>query len=241
MQTLNEELTDAQRINRVLQAAIDHYPRLAAFRFSLQGANADAHFLPENAVMQFIKALQQMINRYIEARQPAQPTVLRALWGINTQRGIQILLLLNHSTFCGRAWEGEPEAIQALIRQAWAAAKLDADFITALTVHFPPKPCLRADRTTSGRFAVEYDALRRAAGQLPLPAGICQSNAQPGWIRTFNDRYLLGRFFLAAEVEILSERRRRKGTGRNLEKRAVTHQCYPLPTTATIASALPRR
>lgn len=184
MKILNEELTDAQRINRALQATIDHYPRLAVFRFNLRQPDADTLFLPAEAVLKFVKALQQMINRYIEARhsegKQAQPAVLRALWGMNTQRGIQILLLLNHSTFCGRAWEDEPEAIQALIRQAWTTAKLDADFITALTVHFPPELCLRADRTTSHRFAVEYDVLRRAAGQLQLPAGICQSNAQPG-------------------------------------------------------------
>lgn len=39
MKLFNEGLTDVQRINRRLQAAIDHYPQLAAFRFSLQQPN----------------------------------------------------------------------------------------------------------------------------------------------------------------------------------------------------------
>ncbi|WP_337049196.1 hypothetical protein [Serratia fonticola] len=69
MERLNEKLTDAQLIHRELQSAIDHYPRLAAFRFSLRQPDVDALLLPEEAVVQFIHVLQQMTHRYIEIRQ----------------------------------------------------------------------------------------------------------------------------------------------------------------------------
>lgn len=39
MKLLNKELTDAQRINPVLQAATDHYPRLLVFQLNLEGQN----------------------------------------------------------------------------------------------------------------------------------------------------------------------------------------------------------
>jgi len=45
MKLFDEDLTDAQRVNCVLQAAIDHFPRFTVFLFSLQQSNADGLLL----------------------------------------------------------------------------------------------------------------------------------------------------------------------------------------------------
>ncbi|RBQ35310.1 hypothetical protein C2125_06415 [Rahnella aquatilis] len=124
MKLFNEGLTDVQRINRRLQAAIDHYPQLAAFRFSLQQPNAETVFIPEEDAVQFVNTLQETISRYIAIRQSegkvTPPTILRALWGVSTSRDIQMLLLVNSRTFCGRQHQEGQKTILALIRNAWA-------------------------------------------------------------------------------------------------------------------------
>lgn len=103
MKLLNKELTDAQRINHVLQAAIDHYPRLAAFKFSLQGANTDALFLPDKttqhilnhparsdigapaSVLSFHAAVGHRLGNHVLTRiaagKTSPPTLLRWVWG----------------------------------------------------------------------------------------------------------------------------------------------------------------
>ncbi|WP_145504140.1 YagK/YfjJ domain-containing protein [Yersinia vastinensis] len=180
MQILNEELTDAQRIHRVLQAAIDHYPRLAAFRFSLRQPDTDALFLPAEAVLKFVNTLQRMINGFIDMRhgegKAAPPTILRVLWGMNASHDLQMLLLLNHSTFSRRPRQEEPEAVLALIRQAWVTVNRNAGFITEPAVLFSPEPCLLAHRAAPDRFAAQYDVLRNVARQLSAPVNVCLSN-----------------------------------------------------------------
>ncbi|HHH2114906.1 TPA: hypothetical protein ACPZUT_000236 [Yersinia enterocolitica] len=102
MKLLNEELTDAQRINHVLQAAIDHYPRLVAFQLNLQGANTDALSLPEETArdirnhpagaytegptraLAFQADVEHRFGDHALARmtagKPSPPTLLRWMW-----------------------------------------------------------------------------------------------------------------------------------------------------------------
>lgn len=108
----------------------------------------------------------------------APPTILRVLWGMNVPHDLQMLLLLNHSTFGGGSWQEQPEAVLVLIRQAWATVNRNAGFITEPAVLFPPEACLLAHRATPDRFAAQYDALRNAARQLSVPVSICLSNSQ---------------------------------------------------------------
>ncbi|WP_024529836.1 YagK/YfjJ domain-containing protein [Serratia fonticola] len=180
MELLNEKLTDAQLIHRELQSAIDHYPRLAAFRFSLRQPDVDALRPLEEAVVQFIHALQQMTHRYIEKRQSegkaAPPTILRVLWGMGTSRDIQVILMLNLSTFCCRQQQEDAETVLVLIRQAWAATCRDTPFTTDPQVFFPSEPCLFACRTIPAKFTAQHEVLRNIARQLPAPVAFYRSN-----------------------------------------------------------------
>lgn len=102
MKLLNEELTDAQRINHVLQAAFDHYPRLVAFQLNLQGANTGALSLPEATarhirnhpagayteeparVLTFQADVEHRFGDHVLARmaagKPSPPTLPRWMW-----------------------------------------------------------------------------------------------------------------------------------------------------------------
>ncbi|UAN45236.1 inovirus-type Gp2 protein [Serratia sp. JSRIV001] len=180
MERLNEKLTDVQLIHRELQSAIDHYPRLAAFRFSLRQPEVDALRLPEEAVVQFIHALQQMTHQYIEIRQSegkaVPPTMLRILWGVGSSRDIQVMLMLNLSTFCCRQQQEGEETVLALIRQAWAATHGDTPFTTEPQVFFPSEPCFLACRTIPAKFTAQHEVLRSIARQLPAPVAFYRSN-----------------------------------------------------------------
>jgi hypothetical protein len=179
MERLNEKLTDAQLIHRELQSAIDHYPRLATFRFSLRQPDVDVR-PPGEAVVQCIHALQQMTHRYIEKRQSegkaAPPTMLRVLWGIGTSRDIQVMLMLNLSTFCCRQQQEDAETVLVLIRQAWAATCHDTPFTTEPQVFFPSEPYVLACRTIPAKFTAQYEVLRNIARQLPAPVAFYRSS-----------------------------------------------------------------
>lgn len=121
MKLLNEELPDAQRIKRVLQTAIDHYPRLAAFQFSLPQAAVDAMFLKEETARYIryhparaytegpasLLAFQADVeHRFcdhalarIAAGNPSPPTLLCWMWETGNALPCQMLLLFNLATF----------------------------------------------------------------------------------------------------------------------------------------------
>ncbi|MFZ4168725.1 hypothetical protein ACEV60_08680 [Enterobacter ludwigii] len=111
-------------------AAIDHYPQLAVFRFSLRQLDADTLFLPAESVLKFVYTFQRMTNEFIDMRhcegKAEPPTILWVLWGINTPHDLQMLLLLNLSSFGGGSWQEQPEAVLALIRQARATVNRNA-------------------------------------------------------------------------------------------------------------------
>ncbi|HEJ7994546.1 TPA: hypothetical protein SMI27_005282, partial [Serratia liquefaciens] len=116
-------------------AAIDHYPQLAVFRFSLLQPDADTLFLSAESVLKFVYTFQRMTNEFIDMRhcedKAAPPTTLRVLWGINTSHDLQMLLLLNHSTFGGGSWQEQPEAVLVLIRQARATVTATLSMVTS--------------------------------------------------------------------------------------------------------------
>lgn len=102
MDTKYEPAKETQRIRRLLQAAVDHYPRLLAVEFSLQFPLPVIRTDLENIIPVLLSAIASLTGEYADQRQaagkPAPPTLLRAIWG-HQDRGIQMLLMLNRDTF----------------------------------------------------------------------------------------------------------------------------------------------
>lgn len=145
MELFDEELTNAQWIYRVLQAAIDHHPRLVAFRFSLRRSVLHTLLLTDKTVVKFINVLQKIIKGYIGTCQSEDkaPKILRALWVMSTSHDIRVLLLTNSNMF-----QDALVVVLACIRQAWACVHDETVFTTEPSVFFPSEPCLLAYRTT---------------------------------------------------------------------------------------------
>ncbi|WP_337049197.1 hypothetical protein [Serratia fonticola] len=95
---------------------------------------------------------------------------------MDTSRDIQVMLMLNLSTFCCRQQQEGEETVLALIRQAWAATYRDTPFTMEPQVFFPLEPCFLACRTIPAKFTPQHEVLRNIARQLPAPVAFYRSN-----------------------------------------------------------------
>lgn len=194
MKLLNEGLTDAQRVNCVIQAAIDHYPRLAAFRFSLQQPDTDERFLPDQtarhtrqnsasanastpaSVLAFHADVGHRFEDYVQARigagKSSPPTLLRWVWENGHTSPCRMLLLFNLAT-CHHSLQGtgsveeELKAAASLLGEAWNHV-CPAGELTGMTF-------FRVERTRPEAFGGQYAALREATSQLAFPVATTHS------------------------------------------------------------------
>ncbi|TXE37246.1 inovirus Gp2 family protein [Serratia marcescens] len=125
--TVAGNAVDAENIRAFLQQAVDHYPRLVAFSFTLvlpYGETlADYHAL----ILRFHTEVWQRTGEYSQARQrerrSSPPTLLRWVWEAASAPECKMVLMLNLDTL---GTERNPQltdsALQALngiIAEAW--------------------------------------------------------------------------------------------------------------------------
>lgn len=128
------------QVMQLLQAAVDHYPRLAAFRFTLQSpgtcrfpterfapaSRADGEALAR--ITLFRTEVRRCLGEYVLTRITAglasPPTLLRWVWEAGALP-CQMVLLFNLSTCnsprCGAGFcEEELNAVSSLLRETWS-------------------------------------------------------------------------------------------------------------------------
>ncbi|HFG7806969.1 TPA: hypothetical protein ACIO89_002588 [Salmonella enterica subsp. enterica serovar Java] len=158
-----------ETLRRVLQQAIDQYPRLAAFLLMLPGVTPEAvqHF--HEVVYQQVSGLA--VTRQLSGR-PAPPTVLRWIWTSPPGQTGRMLLLLNQDTFCHPRYDRPPdrcfETMETLLRQAWETVDIP------LRGKLPEITVFRVDRTQQRQADVQYSRLRECALSL-APATTARS------------------------------------------------------------------
>lgn len=144
---------------RTLQAAIDHYPQLAVLRFALMSDTSAQRSEPEEAVGHFLQALQQNIDVLTVQRQgqrkSLQPTLLYALWSLDVDGNIPMLLMLNHNAF------GDADEITRVITTT-TEQRINLSSTRA-------SPLMSVDRSNTTVFSAQLTALRNCAMQLPSP------------------------------------------------------------------------
>lgn len=105
------DFTTAQRI---LQSAIDQYPRLVALTFALNIQTRDSEMLQSRFQAEFSPLLDTLINDRIESGKITAPTQLRFIW-LHTQPALHGLLLLNQNSIWQTNKDGELSAAIAPI------------------------------------------------------------------------------------------------------------------------------
>ncbi|EHO8938686.1 hypothetical protein KNA70_003302 [Salmonella enterica] len=162
-------LTGVETLRKVLQQAIDQYPRLAAFLLTLPAATQGTvqHF--HDVVYQQISGLA--VTRQLSGR-PVPPTVLRWIWASPPGQTGRMLLLLNQDTFCHPRYDRPPdrcfETMETLLRDAGST-------LNDVRHHQPPEiTVFRVDRTIPAQADAQYSRLRECALSL-TPAATARS------------------------------------------------------------------
>lgn len=150
-------IDDTPTIRRTLQAAVDHYPQLAAFRLTLLSGD-QRQPESEEAVRHFLQTLQQELDTLTQHRQgqpKAQPTLLYALWSQDAEGNIPLLLMLNQNAFA------YTEEITDSLRQVWHEIASMPLYVSDTTISL--------DRNNTRTFSAQFSALNHCATQLVAP------------------------------------------------------------------------
>lgn len=97
---------DVAHVRTFLQQAVDHYPRLAAFGFTLRLSCRENLADYQSLMLRFHTEVWQRTDEYSRHRQQARrhspPTVLRLVWGATSAPVCRMALMMNFDTLGGR-------------------------------------------------------------------------------------------------------------------------------------------
>ncbi|MGQ8702581.1 DUF3296 domain-containing protein [Serratia marcescens] len=125
--TVSDNLADTINTRFFLQQAVDHYPRLAAFSFTLVLPYRESMADHRSLILRFHTEVWQRIGEYSrerqQERQNSPPTVLRWLWETASAPECRIVILMNLDTLAVRSSaqsvENAIQAMSGLLREAW--------------------------------------------------------------------------------------------------------------------------
>lgn len=110
-------------IRAFLQQAVDHYPRLVAFSFTLKLPYRETMSDYRSLILRFHTEVWQRTGQYSrqcqQARRHSPPTVLRWLWESVSAPECKMVLLMNLDTL--GAWRDEvvQQEMSVILREAW--------------------------------------------------------------------------------------------------------------------------
>lgn len=121
-----DNAADGLNIHAFLQQAVDHYPRLAAFSFTVLLPHSET--MEDNRVLifRFHTEVWQRIGEYLWQRQQARrnspPTILRWIWESVGTAECKMVLLMNLDTLGAGCDEVARQVMSAIIDEAWRTA-----------------------------------------------------------------------------------------------------------------------
>lgn len=114
---------DAVSTRAFLQQAVDHYPRLAAFSFTLAMPCREVMIEYRSLILRFHTEVWQRTGEYSRQRQQARrhspPTILRWMWESASAPECKIVLLMNIDTIGGSLDEVVRQEMSVILREAW--------------------------------------------------------------------------------------------------------------------------
>lgn len=116
-------IADAANIRVFLQQAVDHYPRLAAFSFTLRLPYRESIADYRSLILRFHTEVWQLTGDYSrerqQARQNSPPTLLRWVWESASAPDCRMVLMMNLDTLGAARDESAQQAMRKIIRNAW--------------------------------------------------------------------------------------------------------------------------
>ncbi|HBC7421404.1 MULTISPECIES: YagK/YfjJ domain-containing protein [Serratia] len=125
--TVSGNSTDTINTRAFLQQAVDHYPRLAAFYFTLALPYREIMADHRSLILRFHTEVWQRIGEYSwqrqQERRSSPPTLLRWVWESSSAPLCKMVLLLNFDTLgAGRHTgldESTQQTISKILSEAW--------------------------------------------------------------------------------------------------------------------------
>lgn len=160
---------DAANTRAVLQQAVDQYPRLAAFSFTLVLPYRETMTDYRTLILRFQAEVWQRTGEYSWQRQQARrhspPTLLRWIWGSTCVPECQMVLMMNLDTLAPitQPVESSLQALSGIIRDAWRSV---TDGKHEGVVDIMP---FVINRSAQGTFALRFGQLQARVQGTTLP------------------------------------------------------------------------
>ncbi|MGC6031622.1 DUF3296 domain-containing protein [Enterobacter kobei] len=169
--------TDAVSARTFLQQAVDHYPRLVAFSFSLVLPYRETMTEYRSLILRFHTEVWQRTGEYSRERQQERrhspPTILRWLWGAVSAPECKMVLLMNLDTLGvarnAQHVENALQAIRVAIADAWQTVTgVEHDGITSMTP-------LIINRSVRGAFTTPFNQLKTQVQIMEAPVATART------------------------------------------------------------------
>ncbi|AHE72645.1 hypothetical protein M942_05350 [Enterobacter ludwigii] len=158
-----------------LQQAIDHYPRLAAFSFTLGLPYRESVADYRSLILRFHTEVWQRIGEYSWQRQQARknspPTLLRWVWESASAPQCRMVLLLNLDTLGKAHDESAQQAISEMFSDACLTVTgAERNGVTNIT------PVI-LNRSCRGAFATPFNQLKAKVQEMRTPLTTARTGA----------------------------------------------------------------
>ncbi|MFL9149880.1 inovirus-type Gp2 protein [Escherichia coli] len=171
--TVSGNSTDTTNTRAFLQQAIDHYPRLAAFSFTLKLPYRETMADYRSLILRFHTEVWQRTGEYSRERQQTRlnspPTILRWIWESVSAPECRMVLLLNPDTLGKAHDESTQLAINEILREAWQAVTgAEHNGVTSIM------PVI-LNRTGRGTFATPFNQLKTQVLTMQAPVATART------------------------------------------------------------------
>ncbi|EAP1708033.1 inovirus Gp2 family protein [Salmonella enterica] len=121
-----DDAAEGLNLDAFLQQAVDHYPRLAVFSFTVWLSHSETIDDNRALITRFYTEVWQRIGEYSWQRQQARrhspPTILRWIWESASTQDCKMVLLMNLDTLGAVRNEGALQVMSKLLCEAWLTA-----------------------------------------------------------------------------------------------------------------------
>ena len=165
--------SDAANTRACLQQAVDHYPRLAAFSFTLVLPHRETLADYRSLILRFHTEVWQRTGAYSQERQQARkhspPTLLRWIWESARAPECKMVLLLNLDTLGGVHDESAQQGVSEMLIDAWitvtGANHKDVTNITLVILN----------RVARGVFTTPFNQLTAQVKAMTVPVTLART------------------------------------------------------------------
>ncbi|WP_439413121.1 DUF3296 domain-containing protein [Enterobacter ludwigii] len=154
-------------IRMFLQQAVDHYPRLAAFSFTLLLPFHESMTDYRSLILRFHSEVWQRIGEYSwqrqQVRRSSPPTLLRWVWESASAPECKMVLLMNLDTLGRVHDESAQQAINEMLSDAWLTVTgAERNGVTSIT------PII-LNRSVRGTFTKPFNQLTAQVKAMVAP------------------------------------------------------------------------